>query len=245
MGSPELDAAATDSPGRQSTDVRELPSSAAPETDEINRAQPEVPVLVLGETAEKASPVTNDEPSPTLDALIAELEVAPDSEPVQVPEAVDEPAQSSPTLDEPTSTPEVAPQPEPVEEPLSVEEPATSPDPAEVSIPNEDTASTASIGASISVPDLGGSAWAVVIAGAADPFDPLLEDTVANLTAEGYETLITNCDVGAAEAIGMQAALSYTVSVYAQDRENAEGLADILRENDLSGTVAQVSVDCG
>ena len=170
-------------------------------------------MTVLGQTAENRNPATNEEPSPTLDALIDELEV-------------------------------VLP-PEPVEEPREVEEPTPSSDPADLSIPSEEREPTARTGVSIPVPDLGASAWAVVIAGATDPFDSLLEGTLENLTAQGYETLITNCDVGAAEAIGMQPVVSYTVSAYANDRENAEGLADILREIDLGGTVAQVSVDCG
>ena len=97
---------------------------------------------------------------------------------------------------------------------------------------------------SIAVPDIGATAWAVVIAGASDPFDPLLGETVDLVAAAGHTTTITNCDVGAAEALGMQPAVSYTISVYAADEDAADRLAASLETVGLPGVVTEVSVVC-
>ena len=96
----------------------------------------------------------------------------------------------------------------------------------------------------IAVPDLGDSVWAVVVAGASDPFEPFLGDVVDDLAAAGFETTITNCDVGAAEAIGMQPSASFTVSVYASDEASAELLAAELDQSGLGGPVAELVVQC-
>ena len=94
------------------------------------------------------------------------------------------------------------------------------------------------------VPDFGESSWAVVVAGASDPFDPLLAEAVQDLAAEGYETTITNCDVGAADALRMQPGESYTVSVYAADEAAAVALSADLEQRGFGGPVAQVLVEC-
>lgn len=98
---------------------------------------------------------------------------------------------------------------------------------------------------SVAVPDIGASAWAVVIAGASDPFDPPLEDAEQQVLNAGYDTTITNCDVGAATALGMAPDSSFTVSVYAADEQNASVLATALDAAGLAGEIAEISVDCG
>lgn len=94
------------------------------------------------------------------------------------------------------------------------------------------------------VPDIGESAWAVVVAGASDPFDPLLGATVEDLAAAGFPSTITNCDVGAASAIGMQPGASFTVSVYASNEADAELLMAELDESGLAGPVTEITVQC-
>ena len=96
----------------------------------------------------------------------------------------------------------------------------------------------------IAIPDIGDSAWAVVVAGASDPFDPLLATTVDQLAAAGYTTTITNCDVGAAVALGMQPDTSFTVSVYAADESAAGLLVDDLEQSALPGVVTRITVEC-
>lgn len=140
--------------------------------------------------------------------------------------AVNSTSASSP---DPTAAPEVV-----VEDEAVVNEP-------EVEV--DDAAAPAGV-ESIAVPDIGATAWAVVVAGASDPFDPLLGETVDLVAAAGHTTTITNCDVGAAEALGMQPALSYTISVYAADESAAGLLAASLDAAGLPGVVTEVSVIC-
>ena len=98
---------------------------------------------------------------------------------------------------------------------------------------------------SIPVPDIGASAWAVAIAGASDQFDPRLEETEQEILSAGFDTTITNFDVGAALALGMAPSTSFTVSVYAADEQNATGLAEALAGMGLPGEVTEIVVDCG
>lgn len=86
--------------------------------------------------------------------------------------------------------------------------------------------------------------WAVVLAGASEPGDPLLEATVADLDRDGHKTSPTNCDRGAAETLGMNPIGTYTVSVYAESQADAFGLRDQLVSIGLFGEVTEVFVEC-
>lgn len=97
---------------------------------------------------------------------------------------------------------------------------------------------------SVPVPEIGDSGWAVVVAGASDPFDPLLSETIQLVQAQGHDTTITNCDGGAAESIGMQPLVSFTVSAYSFSEAGANELAESLDIAGLPGTVVEITVAC-
>ena len=98
---------------------------------------------------------------------------------------------------------------------------------------------------SADVPDIGARSWAVVVAGASDPYDPSLSETVEVLANAGYSSTITNCDQGAAEALGMEPSESYTVSVYGPDEDVAAELVEALDEIGLTdGVVTEILVNC-
>ncbi len=94
------------------------------------------------------------------------------------------------------------------------------------------------------VPDEGRQLWAVVLAGASEPSDPLLEETVSDLSRAGHETNVTNCDRGAAEALGMNPSESYTVSVYADSEEAAMILLNDVAPRGIVGVITQIRVEC-
>ncbi len=86
--------------------------------------------------------------------------------------------------------------------------------------------------------------WAVVVAGASDPYDPLLEDAVVELRTAGWSVQITNCDVGAANALQMSPTGTFTVSVYYDSHTEAlEGVSD-LAASEIAGVVAPAEVSC-
>ena len=62
--------------------------------------------------------------------------------------------------------------------------------------------------------------WAVVLAGAADPEDPAIVAAEQAATDAGYTVGWTDCDEGAAEALGMPAG-TITLSVYFETEEDA------------------------
>lgn len=92
--------------------------------------------------------------------------------------------------------------------------------------------------------DGGARRWAVVLAGASEPSDPILELAVADATGAGLEGAVTNCDRGAAEALGMAPAGTYTVSVYADTNEAAEALLGRLVGMGVEGVVAAIVQEC-
>ena len=71
----------------------------------------------------------------------------------------------------------------------------------------------------------GAPTWAVVLAGAANPEDPAILTAEQAATDAGYNTGWTDCDEGAAEALGMQAGI-ITLSVYFETEEDAEMAAE-------------------
>ncbi len=90
----------------------------------------------------------------------------------------------------------------------------------------------------------GSSSWAVVVAGASDPYDTLLEDTVAELSAAGFSALITNCDHGAADALQMSPAGTFTVSVYYDsEAAAAQGVTDLAAAG-IAGVATPIETSC-
>ncbi len=86
----------------------------------------------------------------------------------------------------------------------------------------------------------GSPLWALVLAGASEPRDPLLDGAVAEAARLGYMATSTNCDEGAPEALGM-APGGYTVSIYFADRAAAE----LLQATEATDAViAEVNLRC-
>jgi len=89
----------------------------------------------------------------------------------------------------------------------------------------------------------GGEVWAVVLAGSSDFEDPALVGAVADAEEAGYATGPTDCDEGAAEALG-QPQGNYTVSVYFADEATAQQALAAFEARAGSGVVAQVRTFC-
>ncbi len=90
----------------------------------------------------------------------------------------------------------------------------------------------------------GSSSWAVVVAGASDPYDNLLEDAVTELGAAGFSAQITSCDVGAAQALQMSPTSTFTVSVYYDSEAAAtQGVTD-LGSFGITGVATQIETSC-
>lgn len=97
------------------------------------------------------------------------------------------------------------------------------------------------------VPEHGGTTWAAVLAGSADPSDPALEAAVEAATAAGYTTGPTDCDVGAAEVLGLEAGQVgiVTVSVYFETEAAATQALQAFHERGTAGgAVGQVQTFC-
>ena len=89
----------------------------------------------------------------------------------------------------------------------------------------------------------GAPTWAVVLAGAANPEDPAILTAEQAATDAGYNTGWTDCDEGAAEALGMQAGI-ITLSVYFETEEDAEMAAEAFAARGVDGVVAEVRTFC-
>ena len=90
----------------------------------------------------------------------------------------------------------------------------------------------------------GDPTWAVVLAGSADPGDTVLAEAELAAGEAGYTTGLTDCDEGAAEALGMPAQGTYTVSVYLETEEDAEAAATAFAARGVEGVVAEVRTFC-
>lgn len=90
----------------------------------------------------------------------------------------------------------------------------------------------------------GQTGWALVLAGAQQPFDALLEETVNIAANKGYETTATNCDQGAAEALQMDPDTTYTVSIHTDSKEKATTLLDEFSGIGIEGVVTRVTTGC-
>ena len=89
-----------------------------------------------------------------------------------------------------------------------------------------------------------GDWWAVVVAGASDPYDVLLADSVADLAAAGHIAEITNCDRGAAEALQMAADGTFTVGVHFESEQWASEAQAALASIGIEGIVTPITVAC-
>ena len=90
----------------------------------------------------------------------------------------------------------------------------------------------------------GDSTWVVVLAGSEDPEDPVLAEAEQTAAEAGYTTGLTDCDEGAAEALGMPAQGTYTVSVYLETEADAEAAAAAFSARGTEGVVAEVRTFC-
>ena len=89
----------------------------------------------------------------------------------------------------------------------------------------------------------GSDTWAVVLAGSADFDDPVLAEAVQAAGDAGYVTGPTDCDIGAAEALG-QPAGNLTVSVYLESESDAEAARLAFEAGGVTGVVALVQTFC-
>lgn len=89
----------------------------------------------------------------------------------------------------------------------------------------------------------GDPTWAVVLAGASDPEDPSFVEAELIATEAGYTTGFTDCDEGAAEALGMPAG-TITTSVYFETEADARAAAVAFAARGVDGVVAEVRTFC-
>lgn len=89
----------------------------------------------------------------------------------------------------------------------------------------------------------GGLTWAVVLAGASDPSDQAIVAAEEAATAAGYTTGFTDCDEGAAEALGMPGG-TVTISVYFDTEEYARAAQAAFAAQGIEGEVAEVRTMC-
>lgn len=187
--------------------------------------------------------------------LVVEAQTAGDTETVEESPALSEPVERPDALLAGPTSSAVEPEVEAAVEVANTEADLTGEEVAVSQQPPESTPVTTELVvrqadsaggnvATIGIPDIGASAWAVVVAGASDPFDPLLEDTVGLLEQAGYSTTITNCDVGAAEAIALQPQTSFTVSVYVANEPDATALSEMFEADGLPVAATEIVVQC-
>jgi hypothetical protein len=89
----------------------------------------------------------------------------------------------------------------------------------------------------------GSDTWVVVLAGSDDFEDPVLVEAVEAAEDAGYLTGPTDCDIGAAEALG-QPEGNLTVSVYLESESDAEAALLAFEARGVTGVVAQVQTFC-
>lgn len=92
----------------------------------------------------------------------------------------------------------------------------------------------------------GGEAWVVILASAAEFDDPALDAAVAAAEAAGYTAGPTDCDRGAAAALGLpEEASVITVSVYLESEEDAQAALAAFEARGVDGAlVATVLTYC-
>ena len=86
--------------------------------------------------------------------------------------------------------------------------------------------------------------WAVVLAGASQPNDPLLAEVVAEVADLGHDVTPTNCDRGAADVLGMSPESTFTVSIHFDTEVAASAALDDLTAADIPGHLAEIDIVC-
>jgi hypothetical protein len=89
----------------------------------------------------------------------------------------------------------------------------------------------------------GGDAWVVVLPGSDDLSDPTISEATQAAEDAGYSPGVTDCDLGAAEALG-QPAGTFTVSVYLNSEADAETARTAFEARGVAGVVTQVQTFC-
>jgi hypothetical protein len=92
----------------------------------------------------------------------------------------------------------------------------------------------------------GGDTWAVVLAASEDIDDPLLAEAEGHARDAGYLTGPTDCDDGAATALGLSESDGhyYTVSVYLNSEADAQAALEAFRARGVDGATALVQTFC-
>ncbi len=91
----------------------------------------------------------------------------------------------------------------------------------------------------------GGPTWAVVLAGAEASDAPILVQAQAAAETAGYRTGPTDCDVGAADAVGLRTRPAFTVSVYLRSEADARHALDAFHQLGWDGgAVAELQTFC-
>jgi hypothetical protein len=92
----------------------------------------------------------------------------------------------------------------------------------------------------------GGDAWVVVLAASEDFNDEALAAAEEQASEAGYLTGATDCDFGAAAALGLPESEShfYTVSVYLDSEVDARAALDAFRARGIDGAVGVVQTYC-
>jgi hypothetical protein len=90
----------------------------------------------------------------------------------------------------------------------------------------------------------GGDAWVVVLAASEDGDDDALYAAIAAAEDAGYNTGMTDCDFGAAQAMGLPDGHYYTVSVYLQSEADANAALAAFDARGVDGVVAVVQTFC-
>ena len=85
--------------------------------------------------------------------------------------------------------------------------------------------------------------WAVILAGAADPEDPVMVAAEQAAADAGYAVGWTGCDEGAAEALGLPDG-TLTISAYFDTNGLAEQAAEAFQARGVDATVAEVRTFC-
>lgn len=143
------------------------------------------------------------------------------------------------TADSATTT---TPSPTTTDSPVTTAAPSTTAAP-ETTIPPETTVPLPEFPPERTDLAHGGPTWAVVLAGGSTPEDPAIVAAEAAAQDAGYTSAWTDCDEGAAEALGMSGG-TITLSVYFETEEDAEAAAAAFAARGIDGVVAEVRTFC-
>lgn len=86
--------------------------------------------------------------------------------------------------------------------------------------------------------------WVLVVAGASDPYDRLLTDTMTQMEGLGIEGRISNCEKGTAEALGMAVEGTFTLSAPIDSQAAVADALAVLSSDGIDAVAAEVVVAC-